>query len=124
MKSHVHVKIDDSKGKQKDVLTVAKTLTEQLRDYSSFRKLRDEKKKKLVALGKLMGDIWKAFDELKIKDIPSVYVPSEEEDVKPSGVKHVESKVIEPKEVAPILSKEELNFAKELDDIDKKLASL
>jgi len=127
MKSNLNVQITDSRSKRRVVLMSAKSMAEQLRDFNSLKKLRERKRKKLTILSNLMSEIGVALDEVKIKDVPSVHIvhPGEEPKVEIKKVEpqKVKQTVVKPVE-APKMDKKEEQLIRELEDIDKKLASL
>ncbi len=115
MKSDIHVKITGTRPLKTIILTSAKSVAEQLQVYNKLKKIRDEKRKKIEQIDNLLWGIREAFEELKVKDIS--YRGQFEKEV-------VEKKEIKSQVIVPRLDRQELQLAKELEDIERKLASL
>ena len=122
MKSDIHLQLHDSRIKRIHILKSAKYLTETLRTFSSLKKLRENKMKKQQLLEDCLSQISIAFNELKVKDIPMIKASLRGEEQKVENILPLKEKnvVVQP----PRIDKKEIELIQQLDDIEKKLASL
>ncbi len=113
MKSQVHIRINNSQKIQKYFLEIAKSLNLQLLDYEEFLNLKEVKKTRIERLHRITGEMYTSLNNLQLKEIQ-----------KPN-VKGIETKEKEVEKESPrTISTKEDSIRNELEEIQKKLASL
>ena len=118
MKSNLHIQLMNGKSKRTSILMSAKIFMQQLQESTALKKIRSDKNNQYMLLEKIFSDIKLALHEVNAKDLPMIHV---------MGKKFEE--VEEVKKEKPIIQnrfvdQKELKLAQELEDIERKLASL
>lgn len=116
MKTHINIKISESKEKRRQILESARALTVMLRDLTYLDELNRAKRRNMEQVNHLLKHVktkirascLQQVKGLKVKDAPAT--------------KKIEEKI--RKEELPGINHEHIKLAQELYDIEKKLSSL
>jgi len=109
----VHIRIDNSIDKRKQILESALLTAKLLQEYENLKVIRNEKLKQLSLLKKIIKEIKILFNNLEYKELPEVKLPKPKESKKPSKkIKTIKQE--EPKTKLQL----------ELEEIRKKLENL
>ncbi len=117
MKTNIHVQLFNAKQQRLTILHAAKLHMTELRDYQSFKIASQKKKQKLMQLQKVIKEIKEKLSSVTLKEMPSFRVESKKIILDKSKARRTFDKTDEVTSVKD-------DLWKELEEIDKKLASL
>ena len=117
MKTDIHVQLFNANQQRLTILQSAKLHMTQLRDYQSFKITSQQKKQKLMQLQKIIKEIKEKLSSVTLKEMPSFRVQNKTITIEKPKAQRTSDKMDEVTSVKDSLWKE-------LEEIDKKLASL
>ena len=124
MKSDLNIQLPESNLKRTHILKSAKMVAEQLQKLVQMRTLRERKKEKILQLNKILFAVNEAFTTLKLKDVPSLKTVPLGDDIVEGKPTKVSKENESQKRVFSGVDSQTLALARELEEIEKKLASL